>query len=209
MLAEIKGNPELTHGQRLPGELIRTLEAAGVPPAKIDLLAVAAGPGSFTGLRVGIASMQGLASASGLKIVPVPVFDALARAAGPGDTPLAVWIDAQRGQVFAVLYDAAGSHTLSEPSSLPPAETLAAWDRLGVTGPIRFVGDGAVRYRHAVETGLGARAVMLPDAPPLASFIGLIAAEHPERAVLPHAVVPIYVRRPDAELARSRKMTRA
>jgi tRNA threonylcarbamoyladenosine biosynthesis protein TsaB len=209
VLAEIQGNPELTHGQRLPGELVRALDGAGVPLAQIDLLAVAAGPGSFTGLRVGIASMQGLATATGLKIVPVSVFDALARSAAPGDTPLAVWIDAHRGQVFAVLYDAAGARTLADPSSLPPAETLAAWKTLGDTGPIRFVGDGAVRYRHAVETELGTRAVMLPDAPPLASFIGLIAAEHPERAVLPHAVVPIYVRRPDAELARRRKMTRA
>src|SRR5688572_26032259 len=52
VLAEIPGNPELTHGQRLPGELVRTLDAAGVPLGKIDLLAVAAGPGSFTGLRV-------------------------------------------------------------------------------------------------------------------------------------------------------------
>ena len=209
VLAEMPGNPHLTHGERLPGELIRTLDAAGVPLGQIDLLAVAAGPGSFTGLRVGIASMQGLATATGLRIVPVSVFEALARSAGPGDAPLAVWIDAQRGQVFAVLYDAAGARTLSEPSSLPPGETLAAWKALGVTGQIRFVGDGAIRYKSTVETELGPRALMLPEPPPLASFVGLLAAEHPERAVLPHAVVPIYVRRPDAELARSKRMTRA
>ena len=209
MLAELQGNPNLTHGERLPGELIRTLDAAGVALASVDLLAVAAGPGSFTGLRVGIASMQGLATATGLRIVPVSVFEALARSAGAGESPLAVWIDAQRGQVFAVVYDAAGARTLTEPSSLPPAETLAASKALGITGPIRFVGDGAIRYRNTVETELGSRALLLPEAPPLAGFVGLIAAENPERAVLPHAVVPIYVRRPDAELARSRKMTRA
>jgi tRNA threonylcarbamoyladenosine biosynthesis protein TsaB len=209
VLAELQGNPTLTHGERLPGELILTLDAAGVPLANVDLLAVAAGPGSFTGLRVGIASMQGLATATGLRIVPVSVFEALARSAGGGDSPLAVWIDAQRGQVFAVLYDAAGGRMLTEPSSLPPAETLAAWKALGVTGPIRFVGDGAIRYRNTVESELGSPALLLPEPPPLAGFVGLIAAEYSERAVLPHAVVPIYVRRPDAELARSRKMTRA
>ena len=208
MLAELQGNPNLTHGERLPGELIRTLDAAGVALASVDLLAVAAGPGSFTGLRVGIASMQGLATATGLRIVPVSVFEALARSAGAGESPLAVWIDAQRGQVFAVLYDAAGGRMLTEPSSLPPAETLAASKALGITGPIRFVGDGAIRYRNTVETELGS-ALLLPEPPPLAGFVGLIAAAYPERAVLPHAVVPIYVRRPDAELARSRKMTRA
>ena len=205
VLAEMRGNPELTHGERLPGELIRTLDAAGVPLGEVDLLAVAAGPGSFTGLRVGIATMQGLATATGLRIVPVSVFEALARSAGAGDAPLAVWIDAQRGQVFAVLYDAAADRALTEPSSLPPVDTLAAWKALGVTGSVRFVGDGAVRYRTTVEAELGARALMLPEPPPLAGFIGRIAAEHPERAVLPHAVVPIYVRRPDAELARGKR----
>jgi tRNA threonylcarbamoyladenosine biosynthesis protein TsaB len=202
VLAELRGNANLTHGERLPGELIRTLEAAGVPLGEVDLLAVAAGPGSFTGLRVGIAAMQGLATATGRRIVPVSVFEALARSAGAGDAPLGVWIDAQRGQVFAVLFDAAAGRALTEPSSLPPAETLAAWQMAGVSGEVRFVGDGAVRYRPAIEAALGARALILPEAPPLAGFIGRIAAEQPERAVLPHAVVPIYVRRPDAELAR-------
>ena len=205
VLAELRGNPELTHGERLPGELIRTLDAAGVPLGNVDLLAVAAGPGSFTGLRVGIATMQGLATATGRRIVPVSVFDALARSAGAGEAPLAVWIDAQRGQVFAVLYDAAADRTLTRPSSVPPADTLAAWKGLGVTGRVRFVGDGAVRYRTTIEAELGAAALMLPEPPPLAGFIGRIAAEHPERGVLPHAVVPIYVRRPDAELARGNR----
>jgi tRNA threonylcarbamoyladenosine biosynthesis protein TsaB len=202
VLAELRGNPDLTHGERLPGELIRTLEAAGATLGDVDLLAVAAGPGSFTGLRVGIAAMQGLATATGRRIVPVSVFEGLARSAGAGDGQLAVWIDAQRGQVFAVLYDAAADRALTEPSSLPPIETLAAWKAAGVSGRLRFVGDGAVRYRTAIEAELGPRALMLPEPPPLAAVIGRIAAEHPERAVLPHAVVPIYVRRPDAELAR-------
>jgi tRNA threonylcarbamoyladenosine biosynthesis protein TsaB len=202
VLAELRGNANLTHGERLPGELIRTLETGGVPLGEVDLLAVAAGPGSFTGLRVGIAAMQGLATATGRRIVPVSVFEALARSAGAGGAPLAVWIDAQRGQVFAVLYDAAAGRGLTEPTSLPPAETLAAWKAAGIGGTVRFVGDGAVRYRPAIEAALGAGALMLPDPAPLAGVIGRIAAEQPERAVLPHAVVPIYVRRPDAELAR-------
>ena len=70
-------------------------------------------------------------------------------------------------------------------------------------GPIRFVGDGAVRYASIVQARLGSDAAIVAP-PPLAPVIGRIAAAFPDRAQLPHAIVPIYVRRPDAELARDR-----
>ncbi len=69
-----------------------------------------------------------------------------------------------------------------------------------------FIGDGAVRYEAAIRERFGPGARILP-APPLAGIIGQLAAAAPDRAVLPHAVVPIYVRRPDVELARSRRAT--
>ena len=83
VLHELAGDPALTHGQRLPGELMRVLDAAGVRIEDVDLFAVAAGPGSFTGLRVGIATMQGLAMARGRRVVPVSTLEALARRAAP------------------------------------------------------------------------------------------------------------------------------
>jgi tRNA threonylcarbamoyladenosine biosynthesis protein TsaB len=93
--AEMSGDPAITHGQRLPGELMQLVERAGIPLNTIDLLAVAAGPGSFTGLRVGIAAMQGLAMATGKPIVPVSTLEALARAGSRNDDWLvAPWIDA-------------------------------------------------------------------------------------------------------------------
>ena len=106
--AELIGDGMLTHGQRLPADLMRLLEDSRVSIDDIDLLAVAAGPGSFTGLRVGIAAMQGLAFASDLQIVPVSALDALARAGADGNRPVAAWMDAQRGQVYAALYSAHG-----------------------------------------------------------------------------------------------------
>jgi tRNA threonylcarbamoyladenosine biosynthesis protein TsaB len=202
VLSEVRGDARLTHGERLPGELTRALAAANVQLNQIDLLAVAAGPGSFTGLRVGIAAMQGLAMAIGRRIVPVSALDALARAAGAGSDLVAAWIDAQRGQVFATLYDEIGLRTLSEPSAMTPVETLESWSATAAGKRIRFIGDGALRYADLIRRQLGARAFLLPDAPPLAGIIGAIAALNPHRAVLPHAVVPIYIRRPDAELAR-------
>ena len=80
LLGEIAGDPSRNYGERLPQDLMRVLAAAAIPLEAVDLLAVAAGPGSFTGLRVGIAAMQGLAMATGRKIVPVSALDALAAA---------------------------------------------------------------------------------------------------------------------------------
>ena len=202
VVAEIVGDPSLTHGERLPLDLMRVLESASTTLDAIELLAVAAGPGSFTGLRVGIAAMQGLAMALDRKIVPVSALDALATAAADGMAPVAAWMDAQRGEVFAALYDPTGMRVLVEASSLPPQRTLDNWE-LGTSTVVRFIGDGAARYEATIRERLGEHARVLPT-PPLAGVIGRLAAAAPERAVLPHAVVPIYVRRSDAELARAR-----
>jgi len=204
----VTGDPAITHGERLPGDFARVLGLAGAHLADLDLLAVAAGPGSFTGLRVGIAAVQGLAFARGLRVAPISALDALARAtaeAGSSGALIAPWIDAQRGEVFAALYEADGRTVLAAPSSLPPLATLRAWDERRDDRPLVCSGDGAVRYARIIEETLSHRAEIRQPVPPLAPTIARMAARDPDRAVLPHAVVPLYVRRPDAELARDRR----
>ena len=85
LVGEIVGDGSRTHGERLPLDLMRVLETASVRLDAVDLLAVAAGPGSFTGLRVGIAAMQGLAMAIDRRIVPISALEALAIAGADGD----------------------------------------------------------------------------------------------------------------------------
>jgi tRNA threonylcarbamoyladenosine biosynthesis protein TsaB len=209
VLAELSGDPAVTHGQRLPGELMRLVDDAGIALEAVDLLAVAAGPGSFTGLRVGIATMQGLAVATGKPIVPVSTLEALARAGfKEGDALVAPWIDAQRGEVFGALYDT-GRTPIGEPTALPPAATLTSLATIAGGRRIRLVGDGAVRYSNTIASALDEGADVDPVVPTLASWIARIAAEAPGRAIAPHAVAPIYVRRPDAELARDRRAREA
>jgi tRNA threonylcarbamoyladenosine biosynthesis protein TsaB len=177
----------------------------------VGMLAVVAGPGSFTGLRVGIASMQGLAFARGLEIVPVSALEAIARQAQRRLSPdriVAAWVDAHRGEVFASLHTGAPLRELAPPSAAAPARTLESYEDVASAGPIFFAGDGAVRYRDAIVSALGDRAEVQASAAALAAEAGRIAASHPERAVAPGAIVPIYVRRPDAELARERARTR-
>jgi tRNA threonylcarbamoyladenosine biosynthesis protein TsaB len=225
--AELTGDASRTHCERLPSDLMAALDLASRTLEDIDLLAVAAGPGSFTGLRVGIAAIQGLAMATGKLVVPVSALDALAgwasseagrfrlppspqlrrtaeasaEAGQAEDQAIAAWMDAQRGEVFAALYDRSGAHALGAPTSLTPDRTLDQWTG---GGPRRFIGDGAVRYEAVIRRRVGSDAV-IAAAPPLAGVIGRLAAAQPDRAVLPHAVVPIYVRRSDAELARARR----
>jgi tRNA threonylcarbamoyladenosine biosynthesis protein TsaB len=202
VLAEQIGNPELTHGERLPEDLMRVLREASLRIEDVELFAVAAGPGSFTGLRVGIATAQGLAMARARRVVPVSALEALARAAINGHAPIAAWMDAHRREVFSEVYAPDGRDVLEPAQSSLPSTLLETWaDTPG--GTRVFIGDGAVRYRAEIVARF-ADARVLP-APPLAGLIGQIAAASLERAVLPHAVVPIYIRRPDAELARSRR----
>jgi len=100
------GDPGVAHAARLPGDLVRLLDAQRVRVADVDLFAVAAGPGSFTGLRIGIATMQGLALANGKPLAGISALDALhdsLRLLSPEPLALsprnvvAVWMDAGRG----------------------------------------------------------------------------------------------------------------
>jgi tRNA threonylcarbamoyladenosine biosynthesis protein TsaB len=201
---ERAGDPTITHGQRLPTDIAEVLDAAGDRIDAVDLFAVAAGPGSFTGLRVGIATIQGIAMGQGKRVVPVSTLDALARSAIDPSNTVAAWMDAQRGEVFAALYAADGRTLLIPPVSADPAVVLQTWSATADLTRITFVGDGAVRHADVLHREVGVHASI--QAPPLlAAPIGRMALENASSAVLPHAIVPIYVRRSDAELARARR----
>lgn len=200
---ERRGDPARTHGERLPAELMRLLAEAGIRLGDVDRFAVVTGPGSFTGLRVGIATIQGLAFAADRLVVPVPAFDALAATVTPDGRAVATWIDAHRGEVFAQLFAPDGRTVLQPPTSRPPRETIADWQAAGLP-PAVFVGDGAVKHRDVIEGLAPAGSGIAAGIPLLAGVAGVIAADA-ARAVRPHALVPLYVRRPDAELARDRR----
>jgi tRNA threonylcarbamoyladenosine biosynthesis protein TsaB len=212
VLALIEGDATRTHGERLPGELDAALTRAGVAKSDLDLLAVASGPGAFTGLRIGLAAMQGLAMVAGKPVVAVSALDALADAvwqAQPVVTRLATWIDAQRGEVFAAWYERAaadGPVTATEPIVASPRAVLAS-EPFALPGDVTFVGDGALRYTQTIAEAWGRRARVVDHVPALAPAVarlGLLLAEA-GGAGPPHALQPLYVRRPDAELDRARQ----
>src|SRR5512140_54317 len=151
LLEVAEGDPALTHAVRLPGEILDALARHHLTLDDLDLYGVAVGPGSFTGLRIGIATIQGLAVAHGRRVVGVSALDALAEAAGPAAADVdgapvvrAAWMDAQRGEVYGRLFRPAGAawQPVTDPVVADPSAVLNAWsDALG-RGPVEFVGEG-------------------------------------------------------------------
>jgi tRNA threonylcarbamoyladenosine biosynthesis protein TsaB len=166
----------------------------------VGLLAVGLGPGSFTGLRIGIATARGLGTSLGLPVSGVCTLDALGRGMGEGGVPgdrLAV-LDARRGEVFAALYSARGER-IWEPLVCRPEELEQRVAALPVPPPA--AGSGAVRFRHELARH-GVR--IADDADP----VHRIAARHlcalGAAAEAGGPLAPIYLRPPDAERWRER-----
>jgi tRNA threonylcarbamoyladenosine biosynthesis protein TsaB len=208
VIAERAGDATRSHAERLPGELLSLLEENGLDSSAVDVFAVAAGPGSFTGLRIGIATMQGLAFVHRRGLVAVPALEAIAHTASAGCSPgtiVAAWMDARRRDVFSALYRVADALPFTtdrlielEAASVgSPDGTLRRWEERFV--PDIFAGDGAVLYASMLA---GRGAVVAPAL--MAASLGRIALLRARdgQTIDPAAVHPLYVRRPDAELAR-------
>ena len=231
VIGEMLGDGESTHGERLPGAIHALLGRQGMTTADVDRYAVALGPGSFTGLRVGIATVQGLALAHGRPVVGMPVLDVLvdiaAQAVGEGAAPdlIVPWVDAKRGEVFSALYEpapeipsptgperaeaaaGAGWRVTEAPISAVPTAVLDGWAHRLRHHSAWVVGDGVAASRSLLVARLGAGSLRLDEIPSLARAMAGMALLAPwrDRAGAPHALRPVYVRRPDAELARERR----
>jgi tRNA threonylcarbamoyladenosine biosynthesis protein TsaB len=179
------------------------LAQAGLRWGALERIAVGEGPGTFTGLRIGVATARGLAQSLGVEVVGIPTLRVLAEAALGGSEPrerrrVLAMIDARRGEAFAAVYSLTGE--LIPPRALPPAELERIATQAGGVHELLAVGDGALRFRGYLE----AIAVAVPEsASPLhrvdAGLLCELALS--AQAGEPEAVLPDYRRRPDAEIA--------
>src|SRR5262245_30523681 len=149
ILGEIRLASSIQHSERLFRSVEFLFQYIPFRLPDIDLFVAARGPGSFTGLRVGLAAMAGFAAAFRKPGAGVTTLQALAWRTGIRDLPIGTIVDARRGEIYAAVYRRLGDTLIEERSAavLQPAK----WFDLLSPGKMVFCGDGAVRYRSAIE----------------------------------------------------------
>jgi tRNA threonylcarbamoyladenosine biosynthesis protein TsaB len=191
-----------THSEGLIALIDRVLRSAGHTVHEVEAVVCGRGPGSFTGLRIGLATAKGLCLAAGKPLVCVSSLLPLALAAAETtaeESSIVALLDARRGEVYAGLF--CGGEPRGEEVVCRP-ENLADW--LPPEGPLLLVGDGALAYRGELGALLGDRATLAPGA------CHVIEARHLARAAWPrlaasdledvHRAAPRYIRPSDARL---------
>jgi tRNA threonylcarbamoyladenosine biosynthesis protein TsaB len=204
LVSEYTLNVEVTHSERLLPAIDRMLADASVSLSGLGGLAVSIGPGSFTGLRIGLSTAKGLAYATGLPLVGVPSLEALAWATPAARWPVCPVLDARKQEVYAALFqhEPGGIRRIMEDRALPP-EALCAL----IGTPTLFLGDGLERYGDLFKGILGERFLVPPQAsrgarPACVAELGRARLLRGEREAVDR-LVPRYLRPSEAELRRA------
>jgi tRNA threonylcarbamoyladenosine biosynthesis protein TsaB len=196
LVAEYLLDVSITHSERLMATVDRVLADARWAPRDLDGLAVAIGPGSFTGLRVAVSTVKGLAVALDRPIAAVPTLDAMAAALPWAALPVCPVLDARKGEVYTSLYRWDGGVMRRDWDYLALSPEALA-ERL--TEPVIVAGDGAgvIRSSHA-------RLVPSPRRLPSPACVGALGLDRLRRGdtVTAAALAPLYLRPSEAELKR-------
>lgn len=195
------GDRRPVHSQALLASATEAADALG-GWGSVDRIAVGIGPGTFTGIRIGVATAAGLAASAGTEVVGVSSLDAMARAvatAGNGEFPVAALIDARRGEVFGCLHDGSGA-PVGGPFVCGPDELVERLEmlRADVAAPL-IGGPGAVRFRDEL---ISAGFEVEPAGSPVHRLAGRPFCDLGAEAekVGPDTLKPLYLRVPDAQL---------
>lgn len=201
-------NYKLTHSEILMPIVDEVLLGCELSLADVDALAVTMGPGSFTGLRIGMAAVKGLSLAADLPVIGISTLEVIAHNIAYSNTLVCSLLNARRQEVYAACYDNRGCYPqrLSEEMACPPEalarQAIGLCDELGFNG-ITLLGDGYAPYRDLFKLELGERLrvvpshLMLPRAAALASLAMVKATrDEYENAV---NMRPRYIRLSEAE----------
>ena len=194
-------NVQATHSERLLPSIDRLLEEAGIDFSGIAGIAVTVGPGSFTGLRIGLASAKGLAMASSLPLVGVFTLEAMARNLPYCRYPICPLLNARKGEVYWGLYQFEGERLIQmEREAVSPPEAIANRIREKTV----FLGGGAADYARRIKAVLEDRALFAPVTAGTvrASVVAEMGMERLQRGERddPATLAPRYVRRAEAEI---------
>lgn len=198
IVAEQFLNTKHTHSQTLLPMVETMLKSAGVSLADVDLIAVSAGPGSFTGLRIGVAAVKGMAMGAGQKCVGVSTLEAIAYNLAWTDCTVCALMDARCGQFYNALFRCGGGRVerLCDDRALRGEELAAELSSLD--GRIVLAGDGAELFdgntSHAYE--------LAPEGLRLQRGSGVCLAAQNAQPIEAAALMPRYLRLPQAERER-------
>ncbi len=205
LLAEATAQPEITHSRRLLGSVDWVMQAAGLRWEELDGIAISLGPGSFTGLRIGMAAAKGIVYASQKPLIGVQTLDAIALACPVIDRPLWCLLDARKQEVYTACYQ-------NGPSGLPeqgsPVEAIRPEKLLEkITGPALLAGPGLVEYHELFADQENLHLIPPTLSSPSAARIGFLAAEQLLRGETtdPATIAPLYVRASEAEVNLQKK----
>jgi tRNA threonylcarbamoyladenosine biosynthesis protein TsaB len=222
-LAARSGDPQVSHSNSLLADINESLEEAGISLEDVQLFACASGPGSFTGLRIGIATLKALAATLERPCVGVPTLQAVAHAAGPSSATVAL-LPAGRGETFAQMFSVSGDGRALEVDKAAHLSPQRLMERYGAESQLIWAGSGAHLQRdflsgYAQQQGIvfidpSQGSVTATDGPGqslwhlvakeknLAKHVAALAVESFQRGQLqsPHFLSAIYVRPSDAEL---------
>ena len=199
LLAEAIAQPEITHSRRLLGSVDWIMKAAGVEWSELDGVAISLGPGSFTGLRIGMAAAKGIVFAANVPLLGVQTLDAIALSCPVIDRPLWCLLDARKQEVYAACYqpDAGIPVRLSPPQPIRP-ELLAE----KITEPSILAGSGVDEYYDLFAQIEQVRLIPGAISSPRASRVGFLAADKLTAGdtIDPATAAPLYVRESEAEI---------
>ena len=202
IIGGFNGDPGISHSNTLLADVDRLLSDTSTGLTQIDLFAVAAGPGSFTGLRIGIATVKALAATLDRPCAAVPTLHAVALSGGPAESSVAL-LPAGRGEVFAQLFSVSGDGVvtaLDEAAHIAPVKMI---EKYGSLENVLWCGAGANAQRELIESAAESKnwRIASPNEN-LARYVTTLALEsfRQNRLVEPDALQAIYVRPSDAEL---------
>lgn len=204
VLGEYTLQPEITHSRRLLGSVRAMMDALQVSWNDLDGIAVSQGPGSFTGLRIGMAAAKGLAMAADCPLIGVPTLDGLACQLTPTTLSTYLVLDARKQQVYAARYTFSALTCERQ-----GAFEVLSGEQLGakIQEPTLVAGPGVAACADQLQTHPLASLVHAAVLHPRAATIGFCGARVLEQAgfVAPTNLLPLYVRASEAELNLQRK----
>lgn len=201
IIAALTGDSAVSHSNTLLSDIDKVLAEARVELADVDLFAVATGPGSFTGLRIGIATVKGLAATLDRPTAGVPTLHAVALAAGPSPRTVAL-LPAGRGEVFAQLFSVTKEGLVTELDKATHISPSKLLEKYGSLESVLWCGPGAIANKALLENSASPEGRLAPAVANLATYVGRLAVMkfREQQLVDPDALQAMYVRPSDAEL---------